>query len=616
MASRPLKFTVERDINYSMGKHGREPDHCANHASARGKETPEIGQPVPADRQRLKRAGLLVAASDLLWIPQAGLIALALGTVFAALPNEPTSAGFSANLIRQTIVFAACFAGLALVRAGLQYLGARLARQAARELQSRTRAELLAAASKTSPAEPFPSSGAFAAHISEQVDLLGPYYRNYVPQLPRLKIVPLAIVLVTLWHSWLAALILLVCGPVIPLFMALIGMRAQAASAGQQEELTRLSGVLLDRIKGLETLELFGALERTRKDVAEAGERFRKGTMSVLKIAFLSSTVLELFSALGIAFSAVFIGFTLLGDLSVGTWGQPLGYSAGLFVLLLAPEFFAPIRAYAAAYHDRAAGLAAQEKLASLLQRPSAKGPSRCSEAFQDPAEAQATPAIHVKDLKLELAGTLVFENFDLDIAPGETVFLTGRSGSGKTSLLDCLLGFHLPQSGIVQIDGSTPRQLGNGLLQSVAWLDQTPRLFHGSLKSNLLRGTGDTQSVTDADLWGALQLAGAKELVERLPNGFATQLGEDGFGLSVGEIRRIALARAAMRKDAGLLLADEPTAALDRETAGLVIKGLEKLAVGRTTIIATHDPAVLALPGRVVELEKQDMRAVGEGVS
>lgn len=599
-----------------MGKHGREPDCNAKHASARREGAVEIGQPLPADRKRLKRAGLLVAASDLFWIPQAGLIALALGAVFAALPEVSTTAGFPAGLLPQTIVFAACFAGLALVRAGLQYLGARLARQAARELQSRTRAELLAVASKTSPAAPFPSSGAFAAHISEQVDLLGPYFRNYVPQLPRLKIVPLAIVLVTLWHSWLAALILLVCGPVIPLFMALIGMRAQAASAGQQEELTRLSGVLLDRIKGLETLELFGALERTRNDVAVAGERFRKGTMSVLKIAFLSSTVLELFSALGIAFLAVFIGFTLLGDLSVGTWGQPLGYSAGLFVLLLAPEFFAPLRAYAAAYHDRAAGLAAQEKLAGLLQRNRAEGPSRRGKVNHVPSEAPAAPAIHVKDLRLELAGTLVFENFNLDIAPGETVFLTGCSGSGKTSLLDCLLGFHVPRSGFVQINGSAPSQLGRSLLQNVSWLDQAPRLFHGSLKSNLLMGAGDPQAVTDADLWRALQLAGAKALVERLPQGLSTQLGEDGFGLSIGEIRRVALARAAMRKDAGLFLADEPTAALDRETAGLVIRGLETLAAGRTTIIATHDPAVLALPGRVVELEKQDVRAVGEGVS
>jgi len=574
-----------------------------------------IGLPLAEERRALRRGGLLQAASDLLWIPQAGLIAFALATLLTALHAMPGGAVTQTFLTRPV---GACVAGLfllAVVRVVLQSLGADIARCAAQSVQSRARAQLLAAAVQTSPAADFPSSGAFAAHVTEQVDHLGPYYRNFAPQRLRLKIVPLAIVLVTAWFSWLAALVLIVCGPIIPVFMALIGMKAKAASVDQQDELTRLSGVLLDRIRGLETLKLFGALQRTREDIAAAGERFRIGTMQVLRIAFLSSTVLELFSALGIAFCAVFVGFSLLGELTIGTWGDPLGYAAGLFVLLLAPEFFAPLRTYAAAFHDRAGGLAAQERLSEILKDSGVARDSRFHQRESETAKARicsGAPAIQVLSATLVLGGQAVFQEFDLEVAPGETVLLTGKSGSGKTCLIDCILGFHELGSGKVVIGGASPRSLGPEFLQSVSWLGQAPRLFHGSLKANLLKGATSPATVTDADLWDALDLAGAAGLARRLPRGLATPLGEDGFGLSVGEIRRIALARAALRKDAEILLADEPTAALDEDTAADVLQGLAQLAVGRTAVIATHDPAVFSLAGRVIELGRP-MSAVAE---
>lgn len=565
-----------------------------------------IGHPEDGERRALSRGGVVLAVADLMWIPQAGLIAFALGLMLTSL-HAPQDGG-ALETLRSLPVLASVlgFGLLAIVRAGLQKAGLDMARTAARSLQSRARASMLSAAAGCSPAAPFPASGAFAAHVTEQVGHLGPYYRNFVPQTMRLKIVPLAIVFATAWNSWLAALILVICGPLIPVFMALIGMKAKTASADQQEELTRLSGVLLDRIRGLETLQLFGALDRTREDIAVAGERFRTGTMRVLKIAFLSSTVLELFSALGIAFCAVYVGFSLLGEITLGTWGPPLGYAPGLFILLLAPEFFSPLRAYAAAYHDRAAGLAAQGKLTKILSQSRAgAAPERLTVPVSTEASPVPTapPAISLRSVTLVLAGRSVFKDLDLEIEPGETVFLTGASGSGKTCLLDMILGFHVPSRGAVRIDGLAPQQYGREFLQTISWLGQAPRLFHGSLRANLLKGACNPETVSDADIRQALDLAGAAGLVGRLPQGLSTRLGEDGFGLSVGEMRRVALARAALRTGSRLFVADEPTAGLDEDTAGQVIEGMKRLAGERTSVIATHDPAVLQLPGRVIDL-------------
>ncbi|WP_298982209.1 thiol reductant ABC exporter subunit CydD [uncultured Roseibium sp.] len=572
---------------------------------------PGIGQSTTQKNNLLRRAGLLLVLSDALWIVQAGLIASALAS---ALSSLSVANGREVQLAFSYLTLMALLVGLvAIVRVLLQVTAQKRSRFAARQIKSRTRNELLNVAVSRSPALPFPTSGAFAVHIGEQVDLLGPYYQNYVPQVMRLKFVPVAIVLVTLWFSWLAALILIVSGPMIPIFMALIGSRAKAASADRQEELTRLSGTLLDRIKGMETLRLFGAVDRTREDICRAGDAFRLGTMRVLKIAFLSSTVLELFSALGIAFCAVYVGFSLLGEFQVGTWGPPLSYAQGLFVLLLAPEFFAPLRAFAVAYHDRAAGLAAQQKLADLIDETGENVACSSAKSLKNRRPDPfffSPPTVRFVEVSVIHSDHPIFVDLSLEILAGETLFLTGDSGSGKTTLLDCVLGFHQPAKGEIRIGDHRLADAVVPLRESVMWLSQSPRLFHGSLKANLIKGIRNREGVSDEEIHAALRLAGAGELVKRLPHGLATQLGEDGFGLSVGEIRRVALARAAMRKDAVLLLADEPTAGLDPQTAADVINGLATLSKERTSLIATHDPTVLRLPGRKVDVAKLCCRA------
>lgn len=563
--------------------------------------------------RQLRRSGLLLAVADMLWIPQASLIAFALAEIVLTFVVRTPEPGNAAPVPAPIFVALVGIVLLAGARAGIQYIAMNLSRTAAREVQSAARADLLQSVVLASPPVPLPASGAFSAHLTEQVDVLGPYYRNYVPQMVRLRIVPVAIVLAALPISWMAALILMVCGPIIPVFMALIGMRAKKASEAQQDELTRLSGMLLDRIRGLETLTLFGALQRTEADVAGAGERFRKGTMKVLSVAFLSSTVLELFSALGIAFVAVYVGFSLLGEIALGTWGGPLTYWGGLFILLLAPEFFAPLRGFAAAYHDRAAGLAALEKLeavaSNLPKSAASKGDGRA------PADAvPSAPSLRFDDVSIGFGERPVFEDLTFDVPGGQTVLLYGASGSGKTTLIDSLLGFAAPCKGQILIDGDPlSGQAARVLRQQTMWLSQAPRLFHGSVKANLLMGHPNAANVQENDIWEALDLAGVEDLIRGLPRGVATPIGEDGFGLSVGEIRRLCLARAALRRQAILLLADEPTAGLDDQTAQDVIAGLTRLSRGRTSVIATHSAAVLEMPGRRLDVAQLSRTFDGE---
>jgi len=584
-------------------------------AEADGLPEPVAGEPVaglhPAEKKLLRRAGWLLSISDLLWIFQAALLSLVISELVTGTPRG--------GILTLLAPAAAGFIALAAIRHWLGLRAASSARSAARVVKSRVRKTLLDAIANTSPATSLPSSGHVAAMLGEQVDALGPYLANFYPQQFRLKVVPLGILAATLCVSWLAAVILMVAGPVIPLFMALIGIKAKAASQGQQEELTRMSGFLLDRVRGLETLRLFGALGLTEAQIDRVGEAFRTGTMRVLKIAFLSSTVLELFSALGIAFVAVYVGFSLLGSVDAGTWGAPLTFGGGFFVLLLAPEFFAPLRAYAAAYHDRAAGLAAKEKLQELYsgigaqgQQPaSAGGSARTDEEGSGPAgRTTHAPEIRLDRVAVILGGKSIIRDFSLEIPAGETVILTGPSGAGKTTLLDCLLGLHRPDDGRILVDGNDLLALDlPRWRQEICWIGQHPRLFHGSLRANLLRAD---PGASTQDMMQAVRLAGAAALVESLPRGLETIIGEDGFGLSVGEKRRIALARAALRTSAGLILADEPTAGLDDQTATDVIAGLKKLAAGRTLVLATHDPKLMSVPGTRIELDAAHLAEAG----
>ena len=424
------------------------------------------------------------------------------------------------------------------------------------------------------------ATGALATALLEQVAALGPFAARYRPQMVLTVIVPVAILVTVFMLDWLAALLLLFAAPLIPAFMAIVGMGAEAVSRSQHETLARLGGHFLDRLQGLDLLRHLGRAEDEATTLATVGEDYRHRTMAVLRVAFLSSAVLEFFSSVAIAMVAVYIGMGLLGFLTFGP-APELTLFTGLFVLLLAPEFFQPLRQLAQHYHDRAAALGAAAELRPLDEAPS---PMPAGGTRVPPTQP---PRLVLERVTLQGDGNHpILADIDLDIAPGEAILLTGPSGSGKTSLLEVVAGFRDVADGAVRIDGTPLTELDLGAWQQrLAWLAQTPYLFPGRIIDNL----APSETVTPHAAATALDRAGAAAFVQQRPGQLETELGERGHGLSGGEGQRLALARALLR-GAPLVLVDEPTASLDPETAEQVSRALlAENQRGATVIIASH---------------------------
>jgi ATP-binding cassette subfamily C protein CydD len=544
----------------------------------------------PREMARIKRAGALQAVAGLLWIVQAALLAKAVGGI---------AAGARAD---EALWPAGAIGALALVRAAFDGGASRTAFRAARTILTGLRQAAADALPRLSPFDRArPASGIIASSMAEQAEALLPWLTRWHPARLRVSIIPPVILLVIAWKSWVAALALLLAAPLIPIFMALIGIKARDAADRQMSAMSGMNGFLLDRLRGLTTLRAFDAVDSTAGRLRGVAARLRRRTVAVLRIAFLSSAVLELFAALGVAMVATFIGFHLLGQLPFGAWGARLDLAAGLFLLLLAPEFFQPLRDFAAAYHDRASGEAALNGLAPLLAAPTdavlLPGPALAA----SPALRSGAATLAFRNVSFRHAGATApaVEGFSLDILPGEKVALLGPSGSGKSTLLALAAGLLRPEQGDVLLDHAFLDANSIAAARArMAWIGTAPHFFAGSLSANLLLGR---ERPADGVIQAALSTASAEGIIARRPGGLRSQMAEGGLGLSGGAARRIALARAALNPAAGLLLADEPTAHLDRASAAAVTDGLLRLAQGRTLLLATHDPALAARMDRVV---------------
>jgi len=537
--------------------------------------------------------GVVQGAAALFWLPQAALLAI-------AVQGLASGRGFAA-----VIWPAGAILLLGLLRAGCEAWGARRTFARARAQLTALRAQTAAALAGGSPLDRSRAhSGLAASVLAEQAEALVPYLVRYQPARWRATVVPVFILCTVAAFSWVAALVLLVAAPLIPLFMAIVGWRAKAASEAQMVELGGMNAFLLDRLRGLATLRALGAVEITASRLGDAAQSLRRRTMAVLRIAFLSSAVLELFSALGVALVAVYIGFHLLGSLGFGAWGRTLSLGEGLFVLLLAPAFFEPLRELSAVWHDRAAGEAALEALDSL-QRNELPLPGASASLTRAATGVQGgPPAVSIHNLHFSWPGEQqeVFDGIELRVAPGEHVALTGASGSGKTALLSLLAGLVPATRGEISIGGvALTEHTVASLRQRMGWMGQAPHVFAGSVESNVALGRA---GVNTPQVDEAVRFASLEAVAQAHPS---TSLGEGGGGLSGGEAVRLALARIAVHPQADLLLVDEPTAHLDTETAERVVDALLKFAHGKTLVVATHDPVLASRMDRTVSLGRTD---------
>ncbi|EDM0874805.1 cysteine/glutathione ABC transporter permease/ATP-binding protein CydD [Salmonella enterica] len=430
-------------------------------------------------------------------------------------------------------------------------------------------------------------AGSWATLVLEQIDDMHDYYARYLPQMALAVCVPLLIVAAIFPSNWAAALILLGTAPLIPLFMAMVGMGAADANRRNFLALARLSGHFLDRLRGMETLRIFGRGEAETENIRAASQDFRQRTMEVLRLAFLSSGVLEFFTSLSIALVAVYFGFSYLGELNFGHYGTGVKLAAGFLALILAPEFFQPLRDLGTFYHAKAQAVGAADSLKTFLETPLAH-PARgeVELAENEPVTIDAVNLIITSPEGKTLAGPL---NFSL--AAGERAVLVGRSGSGKSSLLNVLSGF-LSYQGSLRINGVELRDLSpESWRQHLSWVGQNPQLPAATLRENVLLARPDA---SEQELYAALDAAWVSEFLPLLPQGVDTPLGNHASRLSVGQAQRVAVARALLNP-CQLLLLDEPAASLDAHSEQRVMQALKAASKRQTTLMVTHQLEDLA---------------------
>ncbi len=542
------------------------------------KSRPEaIAAPV---KSTLRLASGLAVLSNLAGLGQAIMIAAALGGMLVP------------PMVWLPWQIALGYLGFSALRIGLGYLAEGRAFAAADRLIRLLRQEIIDTEARTVPRPGGGGVGATAALAVEKLDMLQPWLTRFGPAKTRAMVVPLVILAIAFWYSWAIGLVFLLTGPLIPVAMAFVGVAAQRRSRSQLAKVASLNDALMDRLTALLDIRVLDAGPHVVADFAQGAGRLKQRTMAVLKVAFLSSTLLELLAAMGIALVAIYAGLALIGQVSWGSYGTAISPQVMVFLLLLAPEFYQPLRDMSAAWHDRASGAAVAADIDAW--RATARDPIMGA----GQAEVTGPTTLALSGLVLRRGERrIAYPDFTLE--PGQSVAILGPSGAGKSSLLLAVAGLIAPESGEITCSG---QPLTDATAQAwrarLGWMPQRLHFMDETLRQTVGQSA-------DAQIDHALTRAGVAEVVAALPDQDQTVLGELGGGLSGGEARRVTLARAIYGKP-DLLLADEPTADLDAETAALVTEGLLRLqAEGASLLIATHDAELAARLDRIIEVDQ-----------
>ncbi|GAB6181134.1 thiol reductant ABC exporter subunit CydD [Desulfotomaculum defluvii] len=408
----------------------------------------------------------------------------------------------------------------------------------------------------------------------EGIESLEEYFAKYIPQLVLAVAVPLTVLLFVLPIDVTSGLILLITAPLIPFFMILIGKWADHLTKRQWHILSRMSAHFLDVLQGLTTLKLFNRSKDQIKVIGRISDDFRKTTMGVLRVAFLSALVLELLATISTALVAVGLGVNLVYN--------HITFEKAFFLLLLAPEFYSPLRLLGLKFHAGMNGMQAAERIFEVLDQPV------CAETTKLPKELINAQRVQLsfENVHFSYGTAEVLRGVTFDLCPGEKIALIGPSGAGKSTITNLLMGYIKPTKGLIKVNGITMKSLAsNEWRQLVSMVPQTTYLFYGTVAENILLAR---PGATESELREAAHRAGAHEFIEKLPQGYNTPVGEQGIKLSGGQAQRLAIARAFL-KNAPILILDEVTTGLDLISDLAVQEAIEQLMKGRTVLVIAH---------------------------